>query len=91
MATDDKKRPALSLGPYPCGGGAMIEGAVWDNEIDTDDGKKTVYAVSFSKNYREGDEWKKTKNLRLQDIPVLIYLLQKAQAFLMDKWTKEGD
>ena len=86
MATD-KKTPVASFGPYSSGGGSTIELSIWENTIKVQNGEKEakVYAVSFSRNYREGEEWKKTKNLRLQDISILQYCLRKAEEWMREK------
>lgn len=79
------KTPMKTFGPYGSGQGSFIEVAVWENEVDVEGGRKaTVHAISFSRNYREKEEWKKTKTLRLQDIPVLQFALGKAQEFLLE-------
>lgn len=80
-----ERKPVLSLGPFACGKGGTIEGAVWDNPIEVDGRKTTVSAVSFARNYRDGANWKKTQSMPLQDIPVLIYLLRKAEEFLRER------
>jgi hypothetical protein len=84
VATADKKKPVTSFGPY-YSSGSYIEVAVWQNEIAANGRTLSVFAVSFSRNYRADDKWKKTTSLRVQDIPVLGYALAKAQAFILEQ------
>ena len=55
-----------------------LEVSVWENQIDTDDGEKTAFAVSFQRSYKDGKEWKRTQALRATDCLVLAHLLGQA-------------
>lgn len=83
--TATSKAPVTSFGPYSCGQGNTIEVAVWSNEIVVEgDRKVNVHAITFSRNYRDSDGWKKVKTLRPADVPVLIYALNKAQTWIFE-------
>jgi hypothetical protein len=55
-----------------------IEAAVWENS--SKDGKK-YFTTTVERNYKDGDEWKKTASLRTNDLPKTILTLQKAYEF----------
>ena len=55
-----------------------IEAAVWENS--SKDGKK-YFTTSMERNYKDGEEWKKTGSLRTTDLPKAILALQKAYEF----------
>lgn len=59
-----------------------VELAVWENE--SKEGNK-FYNVSMERNYKDGEEWKKTNSLRENDIPKAILALQKAYEFMTIK------
>jgi hypothetical protein len=59
-----------------------IEAAVWENE--SKEGNK-FYNVTMERNYKAGEEWKKTNSLRENDIPKAILALQKAYEFMTIK------
>ncbi len=83
--TASNKAPVASFGPYSSGQGNSIEIASWSNEIVVDgDRKVNMHSISFARNYRDDGEWKKTKTLRPQDIPVVDYALEKAQEWIFD-------
>jgi hypothetical protein len=66
MATEkEKKRPVhkLALG--------RIEAAVWENASQNNGVR---YAVTFSRRYTEGDEFKNTSSFRLEDLPIIEQL-----------------
>lgn len=54
-----------------------IDAAVWEQEGK--DGK--FLTVSASRNYKDGEEWKKTNSLRVNDIPAMQTALQKCFEF----------
>ena len=85
MTRNETTTPVASFGPYNSGNGSTIEVAVWENEVDVDDRKVKLHSVSFSRNYRDGEEWKKTRSLRLPDIPILQYALGKAHEWILEK------
>ena len=55
-----------------------IEAAVWENS--SKEGNK-YFTTSMERNYKDGDEWKKTGSLRTTDLPKAILALQKAYEF----------
>ena len=55
-----------------------IEAAVWENT--SKEGNK-YYTTSMERNYKDGEEWKKTNSLRANDLPKAILALQKAFEF----------
>lgn len=59
-----------------------IEVAVWENS--SKDGKK-FFTTTMEKNYKDGEEWKKTNSLGLDDLPKAILALQEAYHFVAVK------
>ncbi|MBT4871005.1 MAG: hypothetical protein HON47_05510 [Candidatus Diapherotrites archaeon] len=59
-----------------------IEAAVWENT--SKEGNK-YFTTSMERNYKDGEEWKKTNSLRSTDLPKAILALQKAFEFTMLK------
>ena len=55
-----------------------IEAAVWENT--SKEGNK-YYTTTMERNYKDGEEWKKTASLRANDLPKAILALQKAFEF----------
>ncbi len=59
-----------------------IEVAVWENS--SKDGNK-FYTTTIERNYKNGEEWKKTSSLRNDDLPKAILALQEAYHFVAVK------
>ena len=41
-----------------------IKGAVWKNMVDSGNASRAMYNVTFSRSYRDGDDWKGLDKLR---------------------------
>ncbi len=59
-----------------------VEVAVWENK--SQEGNK-FYNTTMERNYKDGEEWKKTNSLRDNDLPKAILALQKAYEFVAIK------
>jgi len=55
-----------------------VEVAVWENS--SKEGKK-FFTTTLDRNYKVGEEWKKTGSLRTDDLPKAILALQEAYHF----------
>jgi hypothetical protein len=56
-----------------------IEVAVWENS--SKEGRK-FFSTTIERNYKDGEEWKKTGSLRDNDLPKAILALQQAYEFV---------
>jgi hypothetical protein len=63
-----------------------INVAVWSNTFEKNGQSFEKLSVSLSKNYKQGDEWKSTNNLAMEDLPYAILALQKTFA---DNYVKD--
>ena len=59
-----------------------VEVAVWENS--SKEGKK-FFTTTMERNYKTGEEWKKTNSLRMDDLPKAILALQEAYHFVAIK------
>lgn len=64
----DHKRPEQSLRYGP------VEAAIWRNHGENGDFLNTT----FTRHYRQGDDWKQTDSFREQDLPTLSKLAADA-------------
>ena len=55
-----------------------IEVAVWENT--SSEGNK-FFTTTMERNYKDGEEWKKTNSLRTNDLPKVMLAFQKAYEF----------
>ncbi|MCH8042811.1 MAG: hypothetical protein IID44_03745 [Planctomycetes bacterium] len=77
-STKPQNKPELSIGPFAGGIGV----AVWRNDVQTDDGPRTIRSITIApRRYRDKTtgEWKDSDSYRPIDLAALILALQKAQ------------
>ncbi len=55
-----------------------VSASIFENEIKTDDGKRTVLNVNLQRRYKDGDEWKSSSTFGLADLPCALRVLQLA-------------
>lgn len=66
--------------------GSVLELNVWENQVTVDSGRTIeVHAVSFSRSYKDGSDWKKTSNLRKGDLLTLAHMLGQAFDWLSEE------
>ncbi len=75
-----------------------IEAALWENKKDMNGAEVTFWTVSLSRSFKKRDEgiWRSDviNNLRRNDIPKMLVILQKVQDYLYfeaGKNNKEDD
>ena len=62
-------------------GGVVV--SVWNNEVETEGGKRNFKSVSFARRYKDKEgTWKTASSLKLTDIPKAIMALGKAYEHL---------
>ncbi len=88
MSTKSKRAPArppeLKIGPFQGGIGV----AVWVNEIQTEDGPKTIRSVTIApRRYLDKNtgQWKDSGSYRPGDLTALILALEKAREHCLMK------
>lgn len=77
QSEQSKNRPETKFGPYTGGVGV----AVWINEIDTDAGTRKIRSITINpRRYFDStsNQWKDSRSFRPEDLPALIFGLQKA-------------
>ena len=60
-----------------------ISVSVWKNTKKDDKNNDVEYkTISFQKSYLEGEEWKQTNTLNVEDLPKVSLLMNKAYEFI---------
>lgn len=75
-------RPEFKVGPFQGGIGV----AVWLNEIETQQGPRTVRSITIApRRYRDrqSGEWKDATSFRAGDLTALILALEKAREYCL--------
>ncbi|MBU0536027.1 MAG: hypothetical protein KKE20_03615 [Nanoarchaeota archaeon] len=93
MATQTKTYEAKNLPETKFRAGA-IAATVWKNTANNKEGKEVEYrTISIERNYKDkNNEWKTTTSMRVNDLPRVIVVMQKAYEHLVLKdQGKEGE
>lgn len=56
-----------------------VTGSVFANDIETENGSRTIRSINLQRRYRDGDETKYSSSFGLSEIPQAISVLQMAQ------------
>lgn len=74
-----RNRPIFSVGPIMTDPNNSVSAAVWEREVKLEDGREfTTHSVSCEATYRDKEgNWQKSGNYRSNQIPTLIYCLQR--------------
>lgn len=73
--------PEKKIGPFAGGVGV----AIWRNRVETDNGPREMRSLTIApRRYqdRKTGEWRDSGSYRPQDLPALIFALQKALEYL---------
>ncbi|MBI4660918.1 MAG: hypothetical protein HY735_18955 [Verrucomicrobia bacterium] len=57
-----------------------IKAALWENEV----GDSTKYNVTFSKNYKDGEQWKSTQSFGREDLLLLAKIADRAHSWIFE-------
>ena len=79
MVENEMKNKSEGNGPVKKVKIGGIEVAVWENS--SKEGKK-FFTTTIERNYKSGEDWKKTNSLRNDDLPKAILALQEAYHFV---------
>lgn len=60
----------------------LISATVWLNHVDTEYGEAEIRNVTLQRRYRDGEDWKNSSSLSVQDLPTAIRVLQLAQQYI---------
>lgn len=71
----------------------QVSAAIWKNEIQVKNGKQvTVLKATVQRRYRDKDgQWKSSGSFSRNEIPLAIYVLEKAFEHMIEGQKEEGD
>jgi len=59
-----------------------VSATVWDNETVKDGETVKFNTISIDRRYKDGEEWKSTSSFRIQDLPKMALVANKAFEYL---------
>ena len=61
-----------------------VSASVFANTAKTADREVSYYKVSLQRTYKDGDKFQTTHSFNRDDLPIAVYLLKKAWAFILE-------
>lgn len=91
-ATGDKRKPLVSY-RTSSDRGTQLEVAVWSNTYRTQQGEEyEQLSVTIQRSYKDANgTWCKGGSYRAHDVPCLLFLLNKAYAFCLERRTSDSN
>src|SRR2546421_91794 len=88
-AEPEKKRPVFSM-KLRSDRTTVIEVAVWADEVQYQEGPSIQPSITVQRSYKTDDGWKNQDkpSFRQHDLPILFFLLEKAQAWVFEQRTE---
>lgn len=59
-----------------------IKGAVWKNMVDAGNNSRAMYNVTFSRSYRDNEEWKDSTSFGVDDLLTLGKVANECHSFI---------
>jgi hypothetical protein len=69
-----------------------VSGALFEDEVVIDEQKRRIMKVTIGRRYMDRyGEWKTSQSFSRNEIPLAIYVLQKAFAAMVEKRSEQAD
>jgi hypothetical protein len=84
---DQARKPAYKIGPIPADRNSAVAVSIYQEECTDHEGRvSTVHSVNVQSRWRDADgTWKDSASLRRSQLPVLMYCLQKAHDWILQR------
>lgn len=67
-----------------------IKAAVWRNVSDNGNATRPMYNVTFSRSYKDGEEWRDSQSFGADDLLVLSKLANDCHTWIFDQRTRDA-
>jgi hypothetical protein len=81
---NDSNRPVHSV-RY-----GAIRGAVWRNVVDNGNASRTMYNVTISRSYLDGDAWKESSSFGYDDLLIAAKILDDCHSFIHGQLARDS-
>jgi hypothetical protein len=66
-----------------------LRAAIWKREVDLGNNSRPMYSVTFSRSYKDGNEWKDSSSFGPDDLLTLAKIADDAHTFIHQHRSKE--
>jgi hypothetical protein len=67
-----------------------VRAAIWRNMVDNGNASRPVYNVTFSRSFKDGNEWKDSSSFGPDDLLVLAKAMNDAHTFIHQRRVKDA-
>jgi hypothetical protein len=68
-----------------------VRAAIWRNMIDAGNASRPVYNVTFTRSYKDGDQWKEAASFGADDLLVLAKAANDAHTYICGQRRSENE
>jgi hypothetical protein len=65
-----------------------VRAAIWRNVVDNGNASRRIYNVTFSRSYKDGNDWKDSSSFGPDDLLVLAKIADDAHTFIHERCQK---
>jgi hypothetical protein len=59
-----------------------LRAAIWKREVDLGNNSRPMYSVTFTRSYKDGDDWKDSSSFGFDDLLTLAKMADEAHSFI---------
>ena len=67
-----------------------IKGAIWRNVVDNGNASRAMYNVTFTRSYRDGEEWKDSTSFGFDDLLVLGKIADDCHTWIHEQRSRDA-
>lgn len=67
-----------------------VRAAIWRNVVDLGSNSRPMYGVTFSRSYKDGNDWKDTSGFGLDDLLLLAKAANDAHTWIAGQRTRDA-
>jgi hypothetical protein len=67
-----------------------LRAAIWKREVDLGNNSRPMYSVTFTRSYKDGDDWKDSSSFGPDDLLTLAKIANDAHTFVHQNRSKEA-
>jgi hypothetical protein len=67
-----------------------LRGAIWKREVDLGNNSRPMYSVTFTRSYKDGNDWKDSSSFGPDDLLTLAKIATDAHTFIYQNRSREG-
>ncbi len=67
-----------------------IKGAIWRNVVDNGNASRPIYNVTFSRSYKDGEEWKDSGSFGLDDLLTLAKAASDCHTWIYEQKARDS-